>query len=94
MTSGQGGTWAPLTSLGPILDRAEAAVTEGKPLTGTGFWTAVDAARRDRRVAERYADRIAAIDRRSFEDRVRLLARTPSRFNPRAGLMLSVTRQA
>jgi len=47
-------------------------VTEGKPLTGTGFWTAVDAARRDRRVAERYADRIAAIDRRSFEDRVRL----------------------
>ena len=72
MTAGQTGSWAPLTSLGPVLDRAEAAVAAGKPLAGTGFWKAVDAARRDRLVAERYADRIAAIDRRSFEAQVRL----------------------
>lgn len=72
MTAGRQGSWAPLTALDPILDRAEAAVSEGRPVGGTGFWKAVDAARRDRRVAERYADRIAAIDRQSFEGQVRL----------------------
>ena len=56
------------------LERAAAAVSEGRPLGGTGFWKAVDHARRDRAVAEDFAERIAAIDRRSFESQVRLRA--------------------
>jgi len=58
--------------MGAALDRAEAAVDAGRVLRGTGFWPAVDVARRDRAIAERYADRIAAIDRRAFEHGVRL----------------------
>jgi hypothetical protein len=54
------------------LDRAEAALAEGHGLRGTGFWPAVDLARRDVAVAERYGDQIAAIDRRAFEQGVRL----------------------
>jgi hypothetical protein len=56
------------------LERAEAAVDAGRPLGGTGFWTAVDRARRSRRLAEEFADRIAAVDRRSFESQVHLRA--------------------
>jgi hypothetical protein len=54
------------------LDRAERAVAGGKSLEGTGFWSAVAAARRDPLLAERFADRIAAIDRASFEASVRI----------------------
>jgi len=51
---------------------AEAALDAGRGLQGTGFWTAVDAMRRDRSLAERYADRAAAIDRRAFKRGVRM----------------------
>ncbi len=54
------------------LERAERALDEGRGLKGTGFWKAVDAARRDRSLAERYADRMARIDRAAFERGVRL----------------------
>jgi hypothetical protein len=59
-------------SMTQALERAEEAVAAGKPLGGTGFWKAVDRARRSRRLAEEYADRIAAVDRRSFESQVHL----------------------
>lgn len=55
-----------------ILDRAEASVAAGESLEGTGFWKAVGAARRDPALADRYADRIASIDRKAFENGVRL----------------------
>ena len=54
------------------LDRAETALDEGRSLDGTGFWRAVSAARRDADLAEQYADRMALIDRRAFEQGVRL----------------------
>ncbi|HEX2148859.1 MAG TPA: hypothetical protein VHI31_01600 [Actinomycetota bacterium] len=54
------------------LDRAEDAVSRGLPLEGTGFWKAVAAARKDFALADRYADRIAAVDRKAFENGVRL----------------------
>lgn len=53
------------------LRRAEDAMAEGRGLRGTGFWAAVSVVRRDAQLAERYADRIAAIDRRAFEQAVR-----------------------
>jgi hypothetical protein len=56
------------------LERAEAAVDAGRPLAGTGFWKAVDRARRNPGLAEEFADRIAAVDRRSFESQVHLRA--------------------
>jgi hypothetical protein len=55
-----------------VLDRAEAALGEGRTLAGTGFWNAVGAARRDAGLAFEFADRIAAIDRKAFEDGVKL----------------------
>lgn len=54
------------------LDRAQAALDEGGRLDGTGFWKAVGAARRDAALAEEYAGRMALIDRRAFEQGVRL----------------------
>lgn len=54
------------------LARAEAAVGSGRGVAGTGFWRAVAAARKDGTLAARYADRIADIDRRAFENGVRL----------------------
>src|SRR5438067_970062 len=54
------------------LARAEAALGGGRSLKGTGFWRAVDAMRRDHTLAERYADRAAAIDRRAFERGIKL----------------------
>ncbi|HEX2179619.1 MAG TPA: hypothetical protein VHL54_08920 [Actinomycetota bacterium] len=54
------------------LDRAEAALDHGSRLDGTGFWKAVAAARRDSGLAEEYAGRMALIDRRAFEQSVRL----------------------
>ena len=47
---------------------AEAAVADGStPLATTRFWTAVAAAKRDASLRERYAARLAAVDRRAFE---------------------------
>src|SRR5688572_21492954 len=54
------------------LARAEAAVAGGQGLRGTGFWPAVAAARRDPDLAARHAARMAAIDRRAFEQGVRV----------------------
>ena len=62
------------TAIPAALERAEAAVAAGRPLTGTGFWKAVGLARRDPGLAERFADRIAAVDREAFESRVHLRA--------------------
>jgi len=55
-----------------VLAAADAALDGGRGLRGTGFWRAVDAMRRDPALAERYADRVAAIDRRAFEHGVTL----------------------
>lgn len=44
------------------LARAEAAVSAGGGLAGTGFWSAVSAVKRQPELVDRYADRIAAID--------------------------------
>lgn len=53
-------------------ERAERALDGGGSLEGTGFWPAVAIVRRDHALADRYADRIAAIDRRAFEAGVKL----------------------
>jgi hypothetical protein len=51
-----------------LLAPAEAAVADGSPpLAATGFWKAVAAAKRDASLRERYAARLAAIDRSAFE---------------------------
>lgn len=60
------------TAIDDALTKAEEALDAGKSLEGTGFWRAVAIVRRDHVLAERYADRIAAIDRRAFEDGVKL----------------------
>ena len=48
------------------LDRAETAVKEGSGLSGTGFWPAVAAVKRDPKLVEQHADRIAQIDMSAF----------------------------
>ncbi|MGH2718145.1 MAG: hypothetical protein ACRDJU_06165 [Actinomycetota bacterium] len=72
MSSQRGDAGAQLAA---ALDRAEAAVAAGKPLTGTGFWKAVGIARRRPALAARFADRIAAVDRAAFEANIK--ARVP-----------------
>lgn len=59
-------------SVEQALERAEEAVAGGRGLEGTGFWKAVGGARRDSSLAGEYAGRIASIDRRAFEQGVRL----------------------
>lgn len=54
------------------LRRAEEALRAGRGLEGTGFWRAVGVLRRDPSLAARYGARVAEIDRRAFESRVRL----------------------
>lgn len=54
------------------LHRAEQAVGQGKGLAGTGFWPAVGAMRRKPGLAARFGKRASAIDRRAFEQSVRL----------------------
>ena len=49
------------------LDEAEKAVKEGSGLSGTGFWSAVGAVKRDPALADAYRERIATIDRAAFE---------------------------
>jgi hypothetical protein len=51
-----------------VLARAEAAVERGETALGpSGFWRVVDAVKRDPDLGAAYADRIAAVDRRAFE---------------------------
>lgn len=50
------------------LTRAEQAVDAGEGLSGTGFWGAVATLKGQPELAERYADRIAAIDERAHRD--------------------------
>lgn len=54
------------------LDAAEAALAAGRGLTGTGFWGAVAEVKRSPELVDRYADRIALIDQRAFDDWVLL----------------------
>jgi hypothetical protein len=55
-----------------VLERAERAVAEGRDLQGIGFWRAVASVRRDHAIAERFAERIAAVDRNAFLHAVKL----------------------
>jgi hypothetical protein len=57
---------------GAEIEAALARAEGASDLKGTGFWRAVDAMRRDRVLAERYADRAAKIDRRAFERGVKV----------------------
>jgi hypothetical protein len=59
-------------SIDAALSHAEDAATNGRSLRGTGFWPAVEKVKRDPALVERYADRIAPIDRRAFENGVKL----------------------
>ncbi len=68
------------------LSEAEGALETGaKPdLKALGFWRAVGSVKRDRELVDRYADRIGAIDRRSFKRRV------PLRFPAALGVAVDV----
>jgi hypothetical protein len=57
------------------LERAERTLAEGRGLEGTGFWRAGGAGRRDPTRVDRYAERIAVIDRDAFVRNVK--ARVP-----------------
>ena len=48
------------------LSAAEVASNQEESLAGTGFWQAVAKVKTDRELIDRYADRIALIDQRSF----------------------------
>ena len=50
------------------LSASEQALAEGKRLDGTGFWKAVGTVKRNPGSIDRYASRIAEIDRRAFLD--------------------------
>lgn len=54
------------SSLETALTAAEEHVLSGRGLSGTGFWPAVERVKRNPELAERYGDRIAAIDRAAF----------------------------
>jgi len=60
------------TSVEESLDRAQAALTAGGGLSGTGFWSAVATVKRYPELAERFADRIAEIDEKAFRQWVLL----------------------
>jgi hypothetical protein len=47
-------------------------VERGSDLRGSGFWGIVSKLRRDRGLTERFAEEVAAIDRRAFESAVKL----------------------
>jgi hypothetical protein len=50
------------------LTAAESAVADGRGLAGTGFWQAVHEVKAHPELVERYASRIARIDRAAFKD--------------------------
>lgn len=56
-----------LQSLEQSLAAAERSVQEGRGLSGTGFWRAVAAVKRNPDLVDRYAERIAAIDQAAFK---------------------------
>lgn len=49
------------------LERGEAAIAKGESLGGTGFWRAVGHVKRSADLTDRFAERIAVIDREAFE---------------------------
>ena len=51
-----------------ILARSEAEVSDARPPGPAGFWKAVSAVKAHPELVDRYADRIAAIDREAFEN--------------------------
>jgi hypothetical protein len=54
------------------LERAERALETRRSLSGTGFWKAVGELRSSPRLADQFADRVAAIDTKAFESSVKL----------------------
>lgn len=54
-------------AIAEALDRAEQSVEAGNGLSGTGFWSAVAAVKRNPALVDDHAERIAAIDRAAFE---------------------------
>jgi hypothetical protein len=54
------------------LQKAASALDRGEGLSSTGFWKLVSVLRRDAVAADRYAEVVAAIDRREFESGVKL----------------------
>ncbi|MGD2101304.1 MAG: hypothetical protein PVG83_03650 [Acidimicrobiia bacterium] len=56
------------TSIEEALTAAETAVASGDGLAGTGFWSAVSIVKAEPELVDRYAARIAAVDRAAFED--------------------------
>lgn len=55
---------------GELLRNIEGEVSKGNfALREMGFWKLVDAAKRDKNFAEKFADRIADIDRKAFKNR-------------------------
>ena len=57
-----------ITQIESILVRSEAEILERRPPGPAGFWNAVSAVKADPALVDRYADRIAAIDRQAFEN--------------------------
>ncbi|MEA1902961.1 MAG: hypothetical protein U9N56_05475 [Actinomycetota bacterium] len=55
-------------SIEAALEAAERAVADEFSLSGTGFWPAVGAVRRSPELADRYAERMAAIDQAAFDN--------------------------
>jgi hypothetical protein len=55
-------------SIEESLENAEARVAAGEGLGGTGFWPAVSEVKASPELVERFADRIAAIDRAAHSD--------------------------
>lgn len=58
--------------IGQIVEASRKQVEAGRGLKGTGFWRAVAAVRADPALADRWADKIGAVDRQAFEKGVRL----------------------
>jgi hypothetical protein len=56
------------TSIEEALAAAETALASGKGLSGTGFRRAVAAVKSDPELADRYADRMAVVDRTAFRN--------------------------
>ena len=57
---------------------ADLALANGEGLSGTGYWPLVRAAKRDPSIAGEFGDEIARLDRKAFEQRVKL--RLPAGF--------------
>jgi hypothetical protein len=51
-----------------ILGQAEEAISERRPVGPTGFWSAVNAVKKDPALVEQFADRVGRIDRAAFKE--------------------------